>query len=83
MRLTGVHLPEELIRRMDMLVEAGMFPDRAEVIRFAVVNMLREMSFDSDKIGNIIKEIVSLRAQVQLLSRQVEELMKFKKNMRR
>jgi len=42
MVVATVHLPREYIEALDQLVKEGMFPSRAEAIRWAVRNMLKD-----------------------------------------
>jgi len=42
MPAVSVHLPQEYVEALDQLVKEGMFPSRAEAIRWAVRNMLKE-----------------------------------------
>ena len=41
LRQVSIYLPEELIDRLDELIENGFYPNRAEAIRFAVADFLR------------------------------------------
>jgi len=42
MVVVTTHLPREYVEGIDELVRQGMFPTRAEAIRWAVRNMLKE-----------------------------------------
>jgi len=42
MPTVSVHLPREYVEALDELVKQGMFPSRAEAIRWAVRNMLKD-----------------------------------------
>jgi Arc/MetJ-type ribon-helix-helix transcriptional regulator len=47
MKPVSVHIPEAVLEGIDRLVEAGIYPSRAEAIRAAVRDMvLRELGED-------------------------------------
>lgn len=45
MKIVTVHLNEETIRMLDILIRNGFFANRAEVIRTAVVKLLRDYNW--------------------------------------
>jgi Arc/MetJ-type ribon-helix-helix transcriptional regulator len=45
MVLISIHLPREIIKELDELVNRGRYPSRSEVIRAAVRDMLDEMRY--------------------------------------
>jgi len=53
-RIVTVLLPEDYVKDLDTLVEAGFYKSRAEAIRFAVRDMLLEKGFvPSRRSGNL------------------------------
>jgi Arc/MetJ-type ribon-helix-helix transcriptional regulator len=50
MKLITLHLPEPYIKALDQLVEAKVYPNRAEAIRVAVHDMLKVEVWGKAKI---------------------------------
>ena len=42
MKIISVQLPQGLIRAMDQLVKQGIYPNRSEIIRTAIRELLRK-----------------------------------------
>jgi len=49
MVLISIHLPKEIVKEIDELVNKGRYPSRSEVIRVAVRDMLDEMLYRQQK----------------------------------
>ena len=49
MVLISIHLPKEIVKELDELVNRGRYPSRSEVIRVAVRDMLDEMLYRQQK----------------------------------
>ena len=43
MKVVSVHLPEEILDAIDYYVNRKLFPNRAELVRFAVKQLLRRL----------------------------------------
>jgi len=42
MRLISLWLPEPMLRALEEIVEAGYFPSKSELIRFAIAEYIRD-----------------------------------------
>lgn len=49
MRFITLHLPEYYIKGLDQLVKDKLYPNRAEAIRFAVRDLLRDEAWNDRK----------------------------------
>jgi antitoxin ParD1/3/4 len=50
MRLIAVHLPERYVEDLQRLVEKDLYPNRSEVIRIAIRDMLKRELWDHGRM---------------------------------
>ena len=50
MRLIAVHLPERYVDDLEALVEKNLYPNRSEVIRIAIRDMLKRELWDHGRM---------------------------------
>lgn len=53
MRLISLWLPEPMLRALEEIVEAGYFPSKSELIRFAIAEYIRD--FRSTRLGEELR----------------------------
>ncbi len=51
MQLIAVHLPEKVVRDIQRLVDAGLYPNRSEAIRIAIRDLLKRELWGHDAQG--------------------------------
>ena len=61
MRLIAVHLPERYVDDLEVLVEKNLYPNRSEVIRIAIRDLLKKELWDrggmpTKRTGEVIAE---------------------------
>ena len=57
MRLVTVHLPAEYLRGLDELVRLQKYSSRAEVIRMAIRDLLKEELWQEELLDKMRKEL--------------------------
>ncbi|MHA2503250.1 MAG: ribbon-helix-helix domain-containing protein [Candidatus Kariarchaeaceae archaeon] len=57
MRLVTVHLPAEYLRGLDELVRLQKYSSRAEVIRMAIRDLLKEELWQDDLLKQLREEL--------------------------
>lgn len=85
MRPTSLHLPSSMIKRLDGLVKAGIYPSRAEAVRhmvsraifedIALLNKLEDLRLKKPRNEGGHSVMVTLKMPVGLLSL-IEEAMR-------
>ncbi len=53
MKLISLWLPEPMLRALEEIVEAGYFPSKSELIRFAIAEYIRD--FRSTRLGEELR----------------------------
>ncbi len=61
MRLIAVHLPERYVEDLEVLVDKNLYPNRSEVIRIAIRDLLKKELWDHNgmptkRTGEVIAE---------------------------